>query len=236
MTRVRQPLLVVQPMLDREIPGITASSSRNSRDRAPVRSERFRSGARCQSPARAGRHRRCRRIRHARAAGRQPCGHARTDLLARKTLRPPRQNRCGFWKRTIPPGEHVRFRLPAGSIKTIGRSTGAEFIVDARWSRGFTASDGNGRFSRGQGSRQHKRHVRQWEARADRGVERRRHALGGPCDCRIGRLNVTRADLAQKRIGAALRADRRLRPVARSTPSRHRRMETDLRNRTNQVA
>ncbi len=30
-----------------------------------------------------------------------------------------------------PSGERVRFRLPAGSIKTIGRSTGAEFIVDA---------------------------------------------------------------------------------------------------------
>ena len=29
-----------------------------------------------------------------------------------------------------PSGGRVRFRLPAGSIKTIGRSTGAEFIVD----------------------------------------------------------------------------------------------------------
>ena len=29
-----------------------------------------------------------------------------------------------------PTGEHMKFRLPAGSVKTIGRSTGAEFIVD----------------------------------------------------------------------------------------------------------
>jgi pSer/pThr/pTyr-binding forkhead associated (FHA) protein len=27
--------------------------------------------------------------------------------------------------------EHLTFRMPAGSVKTIGRSTGAEFIVDA---------------------------------------------------------------------------------------------------------
>jgi len=30
-----------------------------------------------------------------------------------------------------PSGEPLKFRLPAGSIKTIGRSTGAEFILDA---------------------------------------------------------------------------------------------------------
>ena len=28
-------------------------------------------------------------------------------------------------------GERMTFRLPAGSVKTIGRSTGAEFIVEA---------------------------------------------------------------------------------------------------------
>jgi pSer/pThr/pTyr-binding forkhead associated (FHA) protein len=28
-------------------------------------------------------------------------------------------------------GEHATFRLPPGSIKTIGRATGAEFIVEA---------------------------------------------------------------------------------------------------------
>lgn len=30
-----------------------------------------------------------------------------------------------------PSGEPLKFRLPAGSVKTIGRSTGAEFMVDA---------------------------------------------------------------------------------------------------------
>jgi pSer/pThr/pTyr-binding forkhead associated (FHA) protein len=30
-----------------------------------------------------------------------------------------------------PASEPLKFRLPAGSIKTIGRSTGAEFILDA---------------------------------------------------------------------------------------------------------
>ena len=30
-----------------------------------------------------------------------------------------------------PPGEPVTFRLPPGSVKTIGRSPGAEFIVEA---------------------------------------------------------------------------------------------------------
>jgi pSer/pThr/pTyr-binding forkhead associated (FHA) protein len=30
-----------------------------------------------------------------------------------------------------PAAERVLFRLPAGSVKTLGRSTGAEFIVDA---------------------------------------------------------------------------------------------------------
>jgi pSer/pThr/pTyr-binding forkhead associated (FHA) protein len=30
-----------------------------------------------------------------------------------------------------PSGEPAKFRLPAGSVKTIGRSTGAEFILDA---------------------------------------------------------------------------------------------------------
>ena len=30
-----------------------------------------------------------------------------------------------------PSVEPLKFRLPAGSVKTIGRSTGAEFIVDA---------------------------------------------------------------------------------------------------------
>lgn len=30
-----------------------------------------------------------------------------------------------------PSAERVTFRLPAGSVKTVGRSTGAEFIVDA---------------------------------------------------------------------------------------------------------
>jgi pSer/pThr/pTyr-binding forkhead associated (FHA) protein len=32
---------------------------------------------------------------------------------------------------SAPSAEPMKFRLPAGSIKTIGRSTGAEFIVDA---------------------------------------------------------------------------------------------------------
>ena len=31
---------------------------------------------------------------------------------------------------TDPASPHVKFRLPAGSIKTLGRATGAEFIVD----------------------------------------------------------------------------------------------------------
>jgi pSer/pThr/pTyr-binding forkhead associated (FHA) protein len=30
-----------------------------------------------------------------------------------------------------PSGDGVTFRLPAGAVKTIGRSTGAEFMVDA---------------------------------------------------------------------------------------------------------
>ena len=30
-----------------------------------------------------------------------------------------------------PSGEPLKFRLPAGSVKTIGRSTGAAFMVDA---------------------------------------------------------------------------------------------------------
>jgi ABC transport system ATP-binding/permease protein len=30
-----------------------------------------------------------------------------------------------------PSGERVSFRIPAGSVKTIGRSAGAEFIVEA---------------------------------------------------------------------------------------------------------
>jgi ABC transport system ATP-binding/permease protein len=30
-----------------------------------------------------------------------------------------------------PDAERVTFRMPAGSVKTIGRSTGAEFMVDA---------------------------------------------------------------------------------------------------------
>ena len=30
-----------------------------------------------------------------------------------------------------PSGEPLKFRLPAGSVYTIGRSTGAEFMVDA---------------------------------------------------------------------------------------------------------
>jgi pSer/pThr/pTyr-binding forkhead associated (FHA) protein len=32
---------------------------------------------------------------------------------------------------TDPSTDRLRFRLPPGSIKTIGRSTGAEFILDA---------------------------------------------------------------------------------------------------------
>lgn len=32
---------------------------------------------------------------------------------------------------TDPSGERLTFRLPPGSVKTIGRSTGAEFIVEA---------------------------------------------------------------------------------------------------------
>ncbi len=32
---------------------------------------------------------------------------------------------------SAPSGEPLKFRLPAGSVKTIGRSTGAEFMVDA---------------------------------------------------------------------------------------------------------
>jgi len=31
---------------------------------------------------------------------------------------------------TDPAVEHMKFRLPAGSVKTIGRSTSAQFIVD----------------------------------------------------------------------------------------------------------
>ena len=128
-------------------------AARTTRAVAPPREiDRFRAGARCQSPARAGRHRRCRRIRHARAAGRQRCRHVGADLLARQDAATTAVKVDVDSRDKRPVGGPVRFRLPPVR-QDIGRSTGAEFIVDAALVSRFTATAGNGRFSRGQGSR-----------------------------------------------------------------------------------
>ncbi len=84
LPRVRQPLLVVQPMLDREIPvhhGEQLAQLARSRPRAKTTDFVQLQGvnhllARAVTGEVA-------RVWHAGAAQRQPCGDARADLLAR---------------------------------------------------------------------------------------------------------------------------------------------------------
>ena len=102
IVKVRQPMLVVQPMLDREVPAYHGEQlAQLARSRPRARRDRFRPAGRRQSSARAGGHRRDRRVRNARAAQHQPGRDARADVVAHESaVRRARRNRCGFWKPT----------------------------------------------------------------------------------------------------------------------------------------
>ena len=133
IVKVRQPMLVVQPMLDREVPayhGEQLAQLARSRPRAGATEfvqltgvnhllARATTGEIAEYGTLA-------------AAEHQPGRNARADVVARKgACRRPRQSRCGFWPPMTRQSSLSTFRLPAGSVKTIGRSPGAQFIVEA---------------------------------------------------------------------------------------------------------
>ena len=79
---------------------------------------------------------------------------------------PSLRNKCGPWRPMIRLPTAVTFRLPPGSVKTIGRSPGAEFID--RSCAGFAAAlpaHSHRRRPSGEGPRQHQWHVRQRQTR-----------------------------------------------------------------------
>ena len=82
MARVRQPMLIIQPALDREVPAASRPATGAAGSFAPTFEEhRFRRAGGAESSARARNDRRCRRIRDVARARGQPCGDSGAHLL-----------------------------------------------------------------------------------------------------------------------------------------------------------